>query len=764
MSRSLRDVVTQITGIRAEESVPDSIIDRADVEVVDLLPEDLIRRLREGKIYLPEQAEHAISHYFSLGKLTALRELTLRRAAQRIDGQMLLHMRAQGIDGPWAAGERILVCVDGGPAAAASLRYARRLADRLRAPWTAIHVETPRSQRLSEREREGVADNFRMAQRLGGEAMTLAHQDVAQAVLEFARSNNFTHIVTARRDGAAWSRWPAGSVVDRLIRQAGRISVHVTGEDRDAFAAVAGSARLAKGVPGVPQGVDAVAYAGSGLMAVAALACGLLLQQVFASGSVALIFLMAVLASAVSYGLGPSLFASALSVILYNIFFLPPLYIFTPEDPDNFVSLFFFVLASVTGSKLAARVRDQTSAARHRVSVNEELYRFCGQLTAAVSLEDLLGATGRQIATMLELRVVLLLPDRGSLVARTMFPPEIALSEADMAAATWCWSNNRPAGRGADTLGGGQWLFLPLRTTRGAIGVVGLDSERPGPLLAPEQRRLLDTLTGQAALAIERVALAEDVERARIGAETERLRAALLTSISHDLRTPLASILGSATSLRRYRQALDDATQEELIGTIQDEAERLNRFIANLLDMTRLEAGAIRPRADPSDLADIIGSALRRAEKVLPAGRLEVDLAPDLPLVAVDAVLLEQVLFNLLDNAAKYTPAGSLVRIEGRQEEDGVRLQLLDRGEGIPPAELDRIFDKFYRVEASDRRRAGTGTGLGLAICRGFIEAMGGAIGAGNRRDGTGAVFTIRLPAAPVERPSGDHLSWRTAS
>ena len=345
---------------------------------------------------------------------------------------------------------------------------------------------------------------------------------------------------------------------------------------------------------------------------------------------------------------------------------------------------------------------------------------------------------------MLKVNVVLLLPEGGTVAVRAAYPPEDTLDEADLAAAKWCWQNNQPAGRGADTLPGAKRLFLPMRTGRGPIAVVGLDSDRPGALLIPDQHRLLSALADQAALAIERINLARDIEQVRVAAETERLRSALLTSISHDLRTPLASILGSATSLKNYRHTLGEADQDELIGTIQEEAERLNRFISNLLDMTRLESGALKPQAEFCDIGDIVGSALARAGKVLGRHRVLVDLGDGLPMLSLDPVLFEQVLFNLLDNAAKYSPASTEIRVSARQENGVVRVRVSDEGEGIRPRDLERIFDKFYRVHAGDGRRVGTG--LGLAICRGFVEAMGGAIIAGNRSDRSGAVFTISFP------------------
>jgi len=747
---SLNDVVAKITRIRVRETVPDSVIDRADeVELVDLTPEDLIQRLKEGKVYVPQQAERAVRHYFMPGNLTALRELALRRTAQRVDEEMVNYMRAHAIQGPWAASERLLVCVNEGPGSRALVRYARRLADRFRAPWTAVHIETSRTQRLDEADRDRIAASLRLAETLGGEAVTIPAADVADGVIGYAQDNNFTPVVIAKSRRSSLSELVRPSVTHQVIRRAGDISVHVVSEESAAVAAAAAPGEKAEIVPAAAprEGtVDAGPYAASLAMVATALGIALGLQQTLDVENIALVFLTAVLVSAFAYGLGPSLFACLAAVLAYNFFFLPPLYTLTIADPENVVALFFFAVVAVMASNLTARVRAQAVVARQRAKMTEDLYLFSRKLAGSATLDDLLWATAYQIALMLKVRVVLLLPEAeatDSLAVQVGYPPEDSLAEADLAAAKWCWDNNRPTGRGADTLPGGKWLFLPMRTGRGTVGVVGLDRDRPGPLLSPDQRRLLDALADQAALAIERVNLARDVDRARLAAEAEQLRSALLTSISHDLRTPLASILGSATSLRTYREALDEPAQRDMIATIQDEAERLNRFIANLLDMTRLESGAIAPKAELIDLADIVGSALERAGKVLAQHRVTVDLAADLPMLRLDPVLFEQVLFNLLDNAAKYAPAGTEIAIDGRQDGDTVRVRVRDEGDGIPPADLERIFDKFYRVQAADRRRAGTG--LGLAICRGFVEAMGGVIGAANR-PGRGAEFTVVMP------------------
>ncbi len=739
---SLNDVVAQITRIRVRETVPDSVIDKAgDVEVVDLTPEDLIQRLKDGKVYVPEQAERAVRNYFMPGNLTALRELALRRTAQRVDDQMVSYMRSHAIQGPWAAGERVLVCVNEHPSAPGLVRYTRRLADRLRATWVAIHVETSRTLRLSETEKSRVAESLRLAEHLGAEAITIPAADVQSGVLEYAQANNVTHIVIAKSRRSRLSELWRSSVTHDLIRRAGDISVHVIAEST-----VAGS-------PGVKQqqddagrasAFDFAPYFGTLGIVAGGLVVSLALQQVLEISSVALVFLTAVLVAAVTYGLWPSLFAAFVSVLVYNFFFLPPLYTFTISNPENVVALFFFAVVAVVAGNLTARVRAQAIGAGQRAAMTEELYVFSRKLAGSVSLEDLLWATAYQIALMLKVRVMLLLPDGDRFEVRAGYPPEDTLPEADFAAARWTWENARPAGRGADTLPGARWLFLPMVTGRGTVGVVGLDSDRPGPLLTPDRRRLLDSLVDQAALAIERINLARDIDRAKLTAETDRLRAALLTSISHDLRTPLASILGAATSLQNYRDQLDEKAKHDLTGVIQEESERLNRFISNLLDMTRLESGEVALQAGLIDLSDVVGSALERARKVLDGRAVRMGLAPDLPMLKLDPVLFEQVLFNLLDNAAKYSPAGTALEIHAERNDTQVVLRIADEGEGIPEADLERIFDKFYRVHAGDRKRAGTG--LGLAICRGFVEAMRGTIVAGNRKDRSGAVFTITLP------------------
>ena len=741
---SLNDVVAQITHVRVRETVPDAVFDRADaVELVDLTPDDLIQRLKEGKVYVPRQAERALEHFFSPANLTALRELALRRTAERVDEELLTAMQARAIQGPWPAGERILVCISEDPRCAGLVRYAKRLADRLHGPWVALYVEGRRSLQLTEEERDRIADTLRLAETLGGEAITLPASDrhLADDVINYAQANNVTQIVIGKSARTRWFEILHGSVVHDLVRRSGNISVHVIAGD-----AIAGEPIPKKSVR--PAEHEATPDPGPYVAALAAVAAavgfGAIIKTWVGVTNVDLVFLTAIVAIAVRFGLWPSLVASIAASLAYNFFFLPPLYTFTIADPNNAVAFGLFTLVAIIVSSVAARGRTQALAAMDRARTTESLYSFSRKLAGAGTLDDVLWATAYQTALMLKVHVVLLLPEHGSIAVKAGYPPEDILDDADLAAARWAWENDRAAGRGSDTLPGAKRLFLPMRTGRGAIGVMGIDSDRPGPLLTPDQRRLLDALRDQGALAIERVRLVEEMDRVERAAETERLRSALLTSISHDLKTPLAAVLGAAGTLRDLSAKLGDADKAELLATIIDESERLNRFIANLLDMTKLESGAISPNVALHDLGEIVGSALRRAGRILAHHRVELDLAPDLPMLELDAVLFEQVLFNLLDNAAKYAPPDTTIRIESWRDGDSVRLCVLDEGSGIPASDLDHIFNKFYRAQKADQVRAGTG--LGLAISRGFVEAMHGTIVAANRNDRSGAAFTITLP------------------
>ncbi|WP_412052020.1 DUF4118 domain-containing protein (plasmid) [Hoeflea sp. Naph1] len=747
---SLNDVVAQITRIRVRETVPDSIIDRADdVEIIDLTPDDLIKRLHEGKVYLPTTAKRATENYFSPGNLMALRELALRRTAQRVDLQLLSQMQASAIKGPWPAGERILVCVSQDPRSAGLVRYGKRLADKLHAPWTALYVEDRRNLSLGEDERDNIAEALRLAQSLGGDAATIPGGDhpVADDVVSYAQANNITHIVIGKTNRSRWFEIVNGSVVHELVRRAGGISVHVVAGETYSDAR---SARRAVETARPKFVFEWRTYLKSTFIVAAATGVGMLPLPGLGVEHIALIFITAVVAVSVRYGLWPSLYASTVSALAYNFFFTDPYHTLYISRPREFISVVFFAIVAVIVSNVAARARTQTVVAKTRARATESLYSFSRKLAGAGVLEDVLWATAYQMASMLKVRVVILLPEGGTVAVRAGYPPDDTLVDADIAAARWAWEHNRPAGRGADTLPGAKRLYLPLITGNTPVGVIGLDNDKQGPLLTPQQQRLFDSLADQAAVAIERIQLVEAVDQAKLAAEADKLRSALLASISHDLKTPLASILGAAGTLRDYSDAMSQADRADLLGTVVDESERLNRFIANLLDMSRLETGAMEPNAQLLYLDDIVGSALRRGRKIMARHKTSAEIPSDLPMIKLDPVLFEQVLFNLFDNAAKYAPAGTTISVRAWDDGRWMTMQVLDEGPGIPTADLERVFDSFHRARKRDHVLAGTG--LGLSICKGFVEAMGGTIIAGNRIDRSGAVFTIRMPV-PIDTP-----------
>lgn len=735
---SLNDIVAQITRVRVRETVPDSVLDQAEIELIDLTPEELRERLGQGKVYVPESAQRALEHYFSQGNLTALRELALRRTAERVDDQMVQYMRAHGLAGPWAAGERLLVCVHGGEGAAELVRYAKRLADRLKAPWTAIHIQTVRDRQAGDRAGDRVADTLRLAERLGGESLILPGDRVAEEVLAWARERNVTQIIIGAQKRAGWRDWLIGSVPREMIRGAGDITVHVLPETGETIPAK----RVRSRKPARPPLVLPIAVAAA-LVAVAT-GPALLISETVDLPNISLLYLLPVLLMALWYGLWPAIATVALAALAYNFLFTNPLYTFRITDPENITNILFFSIAAILTSTLTARSRDQSLVAREEAARTAALYGFAKKLVGIAVMDDLLWAAAHQIAVMLKVECVILLDAGGQLRLDAAYPPDDELHEADLAAATWCFERDEAAGRGSDNLPGADRLFLPLRTGRGKVGVVGIRRNVSGPLLTPAERRLLDTLLDQTALAVDRVRLAHDVDETRLLAETERLRTALLTSLGHDLKTPLASILGTITALRSFSALYDDATRDEMLATSQEEAERLTRFVENLLDMTRLEAGALGPKREPVDLADAVGTALRRTGRLLASHCVATDLPDSLPLLRLDFVLLEQVLVNLLENAARHAPKGSTIEIGAIAGPEAVLLEVRDRGPGIPPTQIERVFDRFYRVPAAT---PGTGTGLGLAVAKGFVEAMDGTIAA-LERPGGGTIFRLSFPAA----------------
>jgi two-component system sensor histidine kinase KdpD len=482
-----------------------------------------------------------------------------------------------------------------------------------------------------------------------------------------------------------------------------------------------------------------------------ACALGLAIDAWIRPPNISMVFLAAVLFSAIRYGLGPSLFASLLSTLLYNVLFLEPRYSLTIDDPSNVVALVFLLIVAVLTSNLTARLKRTAARAKAHAEVNAALYEFSGKIAGIGRLDDLAWAAAHQLATMLDASALILLPSGDRLGIAASYPPEDRLSDAEREAASLAWLEGKATGSDTHFFPEAQGLFVPMKSARGAVGAIGLRrTPAASPMFPDPDRRLIDALADQTAVAIERIALAQDMEKARLTAETERLRVALLGAISHDFRTPLAAIIGSASSLRAMWQRFDQETRVSLLDTIREEGERLNRFVGNVLEMTKLETGKLSVKPVPVELADLISTTMAEMARAVAQHRIVLEAPPDTPPAMIDPVLGRQVFLNLIDNAAKYAPAGSRIEITVRSSGAMVTAEIADDGPGIPADYLDQVFDRFVRVQSGDRRRAGTG--LGLAICRGFVEAMGGSIAVRNRTDRSGAVFTVTFPVASLPK------------
>ncbi len=746
---SLNDVIEQIAYIKVRETVPDSVLAMADeIELIDLPPQDLIKRLQEGKVYLPEQARRAVGHFFSPGTLTALREMALRHAAERVDRQMVDYMRAHAIAGPWPARERVLVCLDGGMDGTRLVRVAKRAAERRGAAWMAVTVETAGAFALSETAKDRLSTAMRLATQLGGEALTLQGEDIVATVLAYARERNATMVVVGRprRGRIALGK----SVTERLVAKAGDINVLVTEAGTPPVKPAARRGGIAP--------PDWLGHLFALTVCAVATAVAFAIDWARLSiGNISVAYLLAVLVVAMKAGLRPAILASLCSFLAFNFFFTEPRYTFTIADSQNILTVGFFLIAAVIVSNLAARLRSQIRSVRESARRTSNLYDFGRKISAAATLDDVLWAVVHHVANTIRGKSMVLLPTDKHLAIAAGYPPEDQLDDKSAAAADWAWSHGGIAGRGSTTLPAALWLFIPLKTSRSAVGVLGVQMLEDADIPSPDQMRLLETLADQAAVAIERTTLVADIETARVATERERLRSALLSSLSHDLRTPLVSILGAASSMLSDELSLDDDARRDLTQTIQDEAERLNRFVQNLLDMTKLGAGALKPRVDWADLRDIVGAAVERAGRLARAHVLKIEIADDMPLLCVDPVLMEQVIFNLLDNACKYSPAGTQVKIWAIRTKEHIAIEIADLGPGIPAEDREKVFDMFYRVDQAD---AQSGTGLGLAICRGIIEAHGGTIRAEPGLHGAGTCILIHLPLPPeAPLPEQDPVS-----
>jgi two-component system, OmpR family, sensor histidine kinase KdpD len=732
---SLNDIVAQITGVAVRETVPDRLLDQAaEIRLVDIPPEDLLLRLQEGKIYIPEQAALAVEKFFKRGNLMALRELSMRRAAARVDDEMRAYMEARAIPGPWPATERLLVCISGSPYSERLIRTTRRLADEMNIPWFTLYVETPGGGRILRENRARVWKDLRLAENLGAQVATVTATTVAEAVIDYAVKHYVTRIVVGKPSRPRWREFLRPPLVDQIIRQSGGIDVYVVSID-------SAETRPGTAVPPHKEPLSWPGYLKGAALVAGATVAGQLVRPFLAPTNLVMIYLLSVVLAAVRLGLRPAIATAFLSVLAFDFFFVPPHLTFAVADTEYLITFAALFTVGVVISKLVATAGERAVTIREREVQTASLYYLSRDLAAAADITAVLNAIIKNFGESFNGRMLILLPEGEHLEIKAA-GEGMRLDEKEMAVADWAFRNRQAAGRGTTTLGSAALLYLPFQTSTSVLGIVGVRLEEESDYSNPQSRRLLDAFASQATLAIERVQLVKQAEQAQLIQARESLERALLNSISHDLRTPLVSISGALDTLREKVHTLADEARLELLDTAWDEAERLNRFVGNLLDMTRLEAGAIKLKKEAQDVQDLVGCALAASERRLGTRKVEVRLPSDLPPVRVDMALMTQVLVNLLDNAVKYSPPDSSIEIAARTDGHLLRVEVADRGPGVPEADLRRIFDKFYRIPVPE---GAGGTGLGLSICKGIVEAHGGKIQA-EKRSGGGLRVIVTLP------------------
>lgn len=739
---SFNDLVARITGVEIRETVPDSVIEQAnDVELIDLPPDDLIERLRQGKVYVPEAARRALDNYFSRGNLLALRELALRAAAERVDDDMSVFMRAHAIAGPWPARGRLIVCIDATVASENLIRTTRRLADQRHLPWTAVCVQTLGTI-AGVHAREQLDANLALASQLGADTAILTADRIGEAIVEYARTHNAAQIVIGRSRDVRHRFWPRRKLAQWLFEHANDFEITVVSEAETGAQRDTGSASLRpRRWLTTRETLLALAFSAG------AAVIGWFLEPWVGNPSLALIFLLAVTFAGATGGFGAAILSAVMGFLAHNYLFTEPRYSLTVDSAQDIARLLVFVAVSLVVGQLAARLRRQARDAWLSTRRIETLFDFSRRLATAVDERDLIAAASQGMTELLGQRCVIL---RRTADKRVEPPAELVRArefrDTDQAAADWTLAHREPAGRGTGTLPAAGWYFLPVTESGHTFGVIAVDLPTTTDVISAEQNRLLFTLQSQLAAAWERFRLRQATHEAQLQHATESLRSALLASVSHDLRTPLVSITGALTALRDLSRSMPDADRSQLLGAAIKEAERLNHLIQNLLDMTRLSHGALTLRMAPVDVRDAVSEAVSRLGDLLVSRDVQVDIPANFPAVRADRTLLEQVLVNLIENAVKFSPDASQIRIAARVAQERIRLSVADQGAGIPPEQRHRVFDLFQRAEPGDTAVAGAG--LGLSICKGFVEAMGGTISAKEGPDGAGTRIEIELPAA----------------
>ena len=721
---SLSDIVAGFTRVRVRETVPDAALEDAEIEVVDIPPDELIERLKAGKVYVPQEASRALGHFFSKANLSALREMALRRAAQAADRSLIDHVSLAGEQGNWAVGERLVVAIGDQPGSDQLIRAAKRYADAMRGTWSAVSVETPRTATLGEAARARTADALKLAASLGATIATVPARTVIEGLRAHMAETRITTIVIGKTRRSWLFELRHGSVVDQLVRELEDVAVHVVPVT---FEPAADAARDA--APRVAPGKFAAALAMVALTTVGAE----LAENVVGANAIDLIYLLPVIASATLLGLRASLFASLVAALAYNFFFLAPLYTFTISDPQNVVTLLVFGVVATVASQLAGRLRRVATIGERTATENAAIAAFGQRLAAASDEESTARAICEEVAGLLDVATVLLARKDGQVAIVGASPVQPTLGALEVAAAEWAFDRGEVAGRDSGTLAASDWQFHPLETALGVLGVLGIAAGAARDPLPAEKQVLFATLLGQAALAHERLQLEAEARELGVLRERDALRTTVLSSIGHDLKTPLTAVVAAADALAAEHG--ESATAR----TLKSEARRLRRVFDDLVEMTRIDAGALIMRAEATDLTDAVAAAVHDLRAELARHRVVLDVPPSLPLVEADPRMLHHVLVNLLGNAAKFAPRGSAITVAARREPGALVLAVRDEGPGLPPGQEQTLFDRFARLDGTDMTG---GTGLGLAIVKGFAEAMGLGIAARNRAEG-GAAFEL---------------------
>ncbi len=725
---SRADTVRQITGTEIRETVPDSLLDLAEIELVDLPPADLLDRLRSGKVYLGERAASAAQNFFREANLTALRELALRLVADHVSADTQEFHRNQVNPGVWKTGHRLLVAVSSSPLSESLIRWTRRMADSLKCPWLAVHVESSRP--LDDHAQSRLEKHLALARTLGAEVIDTTDENLARGLLRIAQQNNVSQIIVGKPNAANWLEWwRAGRLLRHLTRESGNIDLQVVRAEKS------GNPAPRSRMQWRPQ-LDWKQYAFvAGVLAAVALA-NVPLAQVTGPRVPGFVFLLTVVLLALFLGRGPVLFAGAASALIWDYFFLPPRFTFIISSAEDGILFgLYFVVAIVLG-QLVARIRAQELAERQREERATALYQLTRELAQAGTRDEVVWQLIGEVGRIFSGPAAIVLPEANLLRAHP--DSSLTLSDKELTVAEWAYRNRQAAGKFTDNLPGSENLHLPLTTERAVVGVLSI--QLPMATLPLARRDLLEACVRQAALVLDRVALRAASEQSKLVSESERLSNALLSSISHELRTPLAAITSAASALDTSKNP-NPEFNHAMISEIQEATARLNRLVGNLLDVTRLDSGHVRPKLDWCDVGDLVQTTIRTLQRGLSGREVKVEVPAHLPFARLDFTLIQQALTNLLLNAVGHTPAGTPILLQVRQENGQLMITVADNGPGLPPDLLPRIFDKFVRAPDAP---AG-GSGLGLAIVKGFVEAHGGHISAGNRPGG-GAIFTISLP------------------